>query len=126
MSVEQAPSVTEIVKREEDGKFKQGVSGNPLGRPKGSRNKITLLKQSMELQLRESAAPDMEAVLRKAVELALEGDKTMIKLLLEQHMSKGINEEAKASEKVAIQINAGAPAEVKEVPTQPTEESPNE
>lgn len=118
--VEIAPDVTEVVTREDDGRFKKGVSGNPVGRPKGSRNKITLLKQSLELQLREQAAPDMGGVLAKAVELALEGDKAMIKLLLEQHMSKGVTEDAKVSEKVAIQINAGVAPEVKEIP-QPTE-----
>lgn len=113
MSVEQAPKVAEIVKRREDGTYKG--SGNPLGRPKGSRNKITLLKQSLELALRESAAPHMEAVLEKCIEMALEGDRTMIKLLLEQHMSKGINDDAKGAEKVAIQINAGQAPEVKEI-----------
>jgi hypothetical protein len=62
----------------------------------------------------------MEAIMDKAIELAIEGDRTMIKLLLEQHMSKGANDDTKASEKIAIQINAGAaPAvevvEVKEI-----------
>ncbi len=50
----------------------------------------------------------------------------MIKLLLELHMSKGLSDEAKAAEKVAIQINSQAPAEVKTVQTpidiEPTEE----
>lgn len=68
--------------------FRPGESGNPVGRPKGSKNKITLLKQSLELQLREQAAPNIGAVLAKAVELALKGDKVMIKLLLELHMSR--------------------------------------
>ncbi len=113
MTVEQAPKVSEVVAREDDGQFKKGVSGNPLGRPKGSKNKITLLKQSMELQLREEAAPDMSAVLAKAVELALEGDKTMIKLLLEQHLSKGVSEDAAVKEKLEINING--PAEVRPV-----------
>jgi hypothetical protein len=38
----------------------------------------------------------------------------MIKLLLEMHMSKSTSDDAKATEKVAIQINShGSPAEVK-------------
>lgn len=102
------------IERTDLGTFEKGVSGNPVGRPKGSKNKITLLKQSMEVALREQAGPHMAPVLDKAIELALEGDRTMIKLLLEQHMSKGISDDAKGSDKVAIQINAGS-AEVKEV-----------
>ena len=106
--------VKEVVERQKDGKFVKGKSGNPAGRPKGSKNAITLLKQSLELQLREQAAPNMEAVLEKAVELALEGHPGMIKLLLDMHLSKGTNEDAKGSEKVAIQINSapGAPKPV--------------
>lgn len=96
----------EMTERRPDGTFAKGVSGNPEGRPKGSKNAITLLKQSLELQLRDQAAPDMGAVLAKALELALEGDRTMIKLLLEMHMSKGTSDEVKGGEKVAIQINA--------------------
>ena len=108
-------------------RFQPGQSGNPAGRPKGSKNQITLLKQSMELQLRDQAAPDIGAVLDKAVELALEGNPTMIKMLLELHMSKSSGDEAKATEKVAIQINS-MPSEKVEVieitsETQPEEEN---
>ncbi len=124
MDIKEAPPVTDLV-REDDGRFKKGVSGNPLGRPKGSKNKITLLKQSLELQLREQSADFMPKVLDKAIELALEGDRTMLKLLLETHMSKGASEDVKASEKVAIQINAGQQPEIKDV-TPPTEEDTNE
>ena len=109
--------------RTADGKFKKGSSGNPVGRPKGSKNKITLLKQSLELQLRDQAADYMPDILSKAIELGMEGDKTMLKLLLELHMSKGVNDDTKASEKVAIQINAMAP-EIKTI--KPDEEETNE
>ena len=104
-------------------RFQPGKSGNPAGRPKGSKNAITLLKQSLELQLREQAAPDLGAVLDKAVELALEGNPAMIKMLLEMHMSKGPNDESHASEKVAIQINSAPASKVEVIDiTPPTEE----
>lgn len=106
------------IKRTEAGTFPKGVSGNPEGRPKGSKNQITLLKQSLELQLREQAAPDLGKVLEKAIELALEGNPAMIKLLLELHMSKNTSDDPKAAEKVAIQINShGGPADIKQVRT---------
>lgn len=111
------------VVRKEDGTFPKGVSGNPAGRPKGSKNAITLLKQSLELQLREQAAPDIGAVLDKAVEMALDGHPGMIKMLVELHMSKSTNDEAKASEKVAIQINShGGQPVVKPIEVDNTEE----
>jgi hypothetical protein len=96
-------STTEVVKKTNG--FVKGESGNPGGRPKGSKNQITLLRQSLELQLREAAAPDIVNVMKKAVELALDGDRTMIKLLLELHMAKQVNDNEHAAEKVSIQIN---------------------
>ena len=57
--------------------FRPGQSGNPDGRPKGSRNKATL---AMEALLDGEA----EAITRKAIEKALEGDMTAIRLCLER------------------------------------------
>jgi hypothetical protein len=105
------------LKRTDAGQFPKGVSGNPAGRPKGRKNEITLLKQELELALRERATPEMGAVLDKAVELALEGHPGMIKLLLELHMSKGTTDDkVKGTERVAIQINS-APGAKPEVST---------
>lgn len=98
-------STKKEVKRRDDGTFPAGVSGNPKGRPKGRRNEITLLKENLELQLREQGAGRMAAVLETALDLALEGDRTMIKLLLEMHMTKGGSGDIKAGqEKVTINI----------------------
>lgn len=100
------------VPRTDEGQFPVGVSGNPKGRPKGSKNQITLLRQSLEIQLREQSNPKMGEVLEKALELALEGDRSMIKLLLELHMSKQVPEAREASEKVQINIRSENPPEV--------------
>lgn len=122
--MDEPESEKSVSTRSEEGRFIQGVSGNPSGRPKGSKNKITLLKQSLELQLREQAAPDIGAVLDKAVELALGGDTQMIKLLIDLHMTKGASDEAKGIEKVAIQINSSAPqvVEIIDITSETTEE----
>lgn len=108
--VEVAPKV----KRTEKGQFPKGVSGNPTGRPKGSKNEITLLRQSLDLQLRAQGAERMPEVLDKAFELALEGDRPMIKLLLELNMSKAVASEKEVQEKVEINV-VGAPPEVKKI-----------
>ena len=94
----------------EDTQFKEGQSGCPTGRPKGSKNKITLQKLMLEEQLRNASASRMGEVLDKAFELALAGDRTMLKLLLELHMSKGVMEDRQAAEKVEIKISTSAEA----------------
>jgi hypothetical protein len=59
------------------GQFKPGQSGNPKGRPRGARHRTTLA--ALELLNGEA-----EALSRKAVELALEGDTTALRLCLER------------------------------------------
>lgn len=58
-------------------RFKAGQSGNPAGKPKGARNRVTLAVQ----ELLEGEA---EAITRKAIDAALAGDMTAIKLCLER------------------------------------------
>ena len=57
--------------------FKPGQSGNPKGRPEGSRNKATLAA----LELLDGEA---EALSRKAIELAMDGDTVALRLCLER------------------------------------------
>jgi len=55
----------------------KGQSGNPAGRPVGARNKATLAVQAL-------LDGEAEALSRKAVELALQGDLAAIRLCLER------------------------------------------
>ena len=57
--------------------FEKGQSGNLAGRPPGSRNRATI---AAEVLLEGEA----EALTRKAIELALEGDTTALRLCLER------------------------------------------
>jgi hypothetical protein len=59
------------------GQFTKGTSGNPGGRPPGSRNRATLL---METLLEGEA----EQLTRKAIELALAGDLNALRLCLDR------------------------------------------
>ena len=70
-------SVQEQVSRDADGRFRKGRSGNPKGRPMGVRNKAT---EAAELVLDGEA----EALTRKAVERALEGEASALRLCLER------------------------------------------
>lgn len=68
--------------------WKPGQSGNPVGRPKGSKNRISAQKLAIEEALRDQLNMDMPEILLKAIELAKDGDRAMIKLLVEMTMSK--------------------------------------
>ena len=59
------------------GQFGKGTSGNPSGRPAGSRNHATLLMESI-------LEGEAEQLTQKAIELALGGDITALRLCLER------------------------------------------
>ena len=57
--------------------FQPGKSGNPAGKPKGTRHKATQAAQAL-------LDGEIEALTRKTIELALEGDTTALKMCLER------------------------------------------
>jgi hypothetical protein len=63
--------------REQDGRFARGRSGNVRGRPRGCRNRST---EAAEALLDGEA----ETLTRKAIDLALAGDQTMLRVCLER------------------------------------------
>lgn len=70
------------VTRDNLGKFVKGVSGNPKGKPKGSKARTTIIKQAMEEALTRDAAENFTAIVDQAIEMAKSGDKDMIKFVL--------------------------------------------
>ena len=60
-------------------KFKPGESGNPDGRPKGSPDKRT--------QYRELFEPHADDLIQKAIEMALAGDTTCLKMCIDRLVS---------------------------------------
>lgn len=68
--------------RDEKGRFVQGKSGNPEGRPKGSKNRVTVIRQAIEERLVDQLDEVASQVLAIALQKALEGDRDMIKLVL--------------------------------------------
>ena len=63
--------------RGQTGRFLPKSSGNPAGRPKGSRNRTTLAAQAL-------LDGEAEALTRKVIELALAGDPVALRLCLER------------------------------------------
>lgn len=64
----------------EDTQFEPGQSGNPAGRPRGSRNRSTLALEAI-------FEGEAEALSRKAIEQALAGDGGAMKLCLDRLLS---------------------------------------
>jgi hypothetical protein len=59
------------------GRFRTGQSGNPAGRPKGARNRSTIAAEAL-------LEGEAEALTRKAIQLALGGDVTALRLCIER------------------------------------------
>lgn len=97
----------EIVAKKPISRWKPGQSGNPAGRPKGAKNKITYMKLVLEGELRVQIRDHMREILDIAINKAKEGDTSMIKLLLDKTLptSKASDDEDVTKEK--IQINIG-------------------
>jgi hypothetical protein len=67
----------ETTERKQAMKFQPGQSGNPTGRPKGARHKTTLAIESL-------LDGEAQALTRKVIEKAKEGDMTALKLCLDR------------------------------------------
>jgi hypothetical protein len=70
---------TEISKPKQPSRFRPGVSGNPRGKPKGIRNRATLLLNAIS----DASA---EGVLRAMIAKALGGDVQAARLILDRVM----------------------------------------
>jgi hypothetical protein len=57
--------------------FKKGKSGNPSGRPRGARNRATLAAEAL-------LDGEAEALTRKVIERALDGDNTALRICLDR------------------------------------------
>lgn len=63
--------------RKQDGTFQPGISGNPYGRPKGSRHKASLAVE-------ELLEGEVEALTRAAIDKGKEGDARALRICLDR------------------------------------------
>ena len=73
----EAASDPETTRRLQDGTWPKGVSGNPMGRPRGARHRSTLAVEAL-------LDGEAEGLTRKAIEVAMEGDVTALRLCLDR------------------------------------------
>lgn len=82
-----------------------GQSGNPKGRPLGSKNKISVLKLDLEHALRERMVKRLPKIIDAILTAAEEGDKEMRKLVWNSWISKTATaEEEQVKERISITI----------------------
>lgn len=92
--------------RNDEGQFVKGQSGNPLGRPKGSKNRVTLLKIAAEEAWRDRNQTKLQEVLDMVLEDALDGDKAARKLIFDALVSKAnVSEDKAAGQKQQITVH---------------------
>ena len=63
--------------RDEAGRFRPGVSGNPAGKPRGARHEALKALDAI-------GQANAEAIMQKAIEMALDGDVTAQRILLDR------------------------------------------
>ena len=82
--------------------FKKGASGNPKGRPKGSKNFLTLLEQELAQKIvvnengRRKTVTRMQAMVKRMVAGALQGDPKAVLTLVDILRRSGGIEPAEA------------------------------
>ena len=83
------------------GQFKRGSSGNPKGRPKGSRNFVTLLEKELGQTVvvteggKKKTITRMQAMVKRLVAGALQGDQKALLTLIEVLRRTGKFEQVK-------------------------------
>lgn len=107
-----------VVPRDEKGRFPVGVSGNPAGRAKGAKNRITLARLILEEGLRQQLTKAGPDIMRKALKMALEGDDKIMRVLLDKMLATPRGDDAAEARDPEMTVNihnltSGAPAAVK-------------
>ena len=88
-------------------KFKKGEIGNPNGRPKGSKNKVTLLKEAILQNAEEKVLQEFMGIVNTTIKLANEGDTTCLKILWDRIIpsKRAVDITHKGDDKLNVVIN---------------------
>jgi hypothetical protein len=91
------------------------------GRPKGSKNKKTLIEAAVQTALINELEQDAMEIYRRAAEMAKDGDKTMIKLFLQRLLpelkAEGGSDTSNSVGGIQIVVNQTGPTDVSDAVT---------
>lgn len=91
--------------RTDKGQFPAGVSGNPKGRPKGSKSEVTQLKTDIELALRNHVHPEkLKRVVEKVLNKAANGNMAAAKLIFDYFLSRPTEGDDQGNAPPAIRV----------------------
>jgi len=104
--------------RTQTGQFVKGQSGNPAGRTKGTKNRITLARLMLEEGLREQLTNAGPNIMKKAIKMALDGDDKIMRVLLDKMLTTPKGDDGSDARDNEVRINItnltqGAPAATK-------------
>ena len=87
--------------------WKKGQSGNPKGRPKGSKNKLSLLREAVLESAENIVLNNFEDIVRSTVELAKQGDATALKIVWDRIIpaKRTVEEKVEGEDKLNISIS---------------------
>jgi hypothetical protein len=95
----------DIATRDEHGRFLKGQSGNPAGRPVGTKNQIVQLKQNLELAVRQNVdTQDIQDIVQAMVAEAKNGSVGAAKLILDKTISNAKDPEDPESGSGGVRI----------------------
>ena len=88
-------------------KFVKGQSGNPAGKPKGTKNKLTLYRESVLMKQEKKLLQNLPEILDVVIEKAKSGDMVATKLFLDRVLAakKVADENAEDKGQPVININ---------------------
>lgn len=104
--------------RDDKGRFVKGSTGNPRGRPAGTKNKIAEMKRNLELAVREGISEaQITAILQSMIAEAMNGNVTAGKLILDKVMSNARLDDDEGEDKpeIVIKIQNLTPQHLKDV-----------
>lgn len=91
--------------RSSNGQFPVGISGNPKGRPKGSKNEVVALKADIELAMRQHVKPEkLMKVIEKVLNKAANGNMAAAKLVFDYFLSRVSDNDDSGKEQPAIRV----------------------
>ena len=87
-----------------ENQFEKGKGGNPNGRPKGSKNRRTIVREILDMVDKPSGKSNAEAITAALVKKALKGDVNAFKELMDSGFGKNTDVVDQTSTNVNVDV----------------------